>query len=49
MYSINSGGVSEDRQPDIRRDEERARAWKFEAVVDAADHADIIQARGEVL
>ena len=50
MFRVDYGGVSEARQLDIRKGEERARAWKFEAVIDPAHHPDLIQVRsGEIL
>ncbi len=42
MYRVDYRGVSNSMQPTIRKDNERVRAWKFEAVVDDAHHADLI-------
>jgi hypothetical protein len=47
LYRVDYRGVSEARQLAIRKDEERVRAWKLEAVLDAAHHVDLIDARGE--
>ncbi len=41
-------GISDARQETIRDLAERARAWKFEAVIDAAQHADLINHSGEI-
>ena len=49
MYRVDYRGVSEAWQPAIRKNEERVKAWKFEAVIDAAHHTDLIDARGEIL
>ena len=48
MYRVDYRGVSEARQPTVRKDDERVRAWKFDAVIDVALHADILGARGEI-
>jgi hypothetical protein len=49
LYSIDYRDKSEAWQPATRKGEERVRAWKFEAVIDAVHHTDLIDARGEIL
>jgi hypothetical protein len=49
QFRFDYEGISDARQETIRDLEERARAWKFEAVIDAAQHADLINHRGEIL
>ena len=48
LFRVDFRGVSEARQPVIAKDEKLARSWKFEAVIDAAHHQDLINARGEI-
>ncbi len=48
QFRFDYEGISDARQETIRDLEERARAWKFEAVIDAAQHADLINHRGEI-
>ncbi len=48
QYRFDYEGISDVRQETIRDLAERARAWKFEAVIDAAQHADLINHRGEI-
>ena len=47
-YRFDYEGISDARQETIRDLAERARAWKFEAVIDAAHHADLIKHGGEI-
>ena len=49
LFRVDYIGVSEARQPTIRKDDDRARAWKFEAVIDATHHVDLVKAHGEIL
>ncbi len=46
MFRVNYVGKSESRQLVIQKDEERAKAWKFEDVIDVTHHTDLIAARG---
>jgi hypothetical protein len=48
MYRVDYSGVSEAWQPTKRNDDERLTVWKFEAVIDAALHTDLLGARGEI-
>ncbi len=48
MYRVDYRGVSEARQPTVRKVDERVKAWKFDAVIDVALHADLLGARGEI-
>jgi hypothetical protein len=47
-YRFDYKGISDARQETIRDLAERARAWKFQAVIDAAQHADLINHCGEI-
>jgi hypothetical protein len=47
-YRFDYEGISDARQETIRYLAERARTWKFEAVIDAVRHADLINHRGEI-
>ncbi len=42
LFCLNYKGVSDSLQPTIERQEERGTAWKFEAIIDAAHHAEFI-------
>jgi len=48
MLRVDYRGDSEARQPVLRKGEQQARAWKFEALIDAAHHPDIIADHGEI-
>ncbi len=48
MYCVDYSGVSEAWESTTRKDDERVKAWKFEAVIDAAIHTDLLGARGEI-
>jgi hypothetical protein len=48
MFRVDYSGVSEARQVVLRKDEERANAWKFEAEIDLAHHAELIHAPCQV-
>ena len=41
-------GVSDSRQPTTSRNEERGRAWRFEAMIDVAHHKGLIDAQGDI-
>ena len=47
LFRVDYRGVSEARQMVLWKDEERALAWKFEAEIDAAHHAELIHAHSE--
>ena len=49
MFRVDYIGKSEARQLVIHKDDERAKAWKFEAVIDVTHHTDLVAARGEDL
>ncbi len=49
MFRVDYVGESEARQLVIKNDEEMAKAWKFEAVIDVTHHTTLITARGEDL
>ena len=49
MFRVDYVGKSEARQLVIQKGKERAKAWKFEAVIDVTHHTDLIAARGEDL
>ncbi len=44
-FRFDYRGVSEIRQPPIWREEAQANAWRFEAKIDAAQHADLATRR----
>ena len=48
MFRVDFRGDSEARQPILRKDEQQARAWKLEALIDAAHHPDIKDAHGGI-
>ena len=48
MFRVDYRGVCEAMQPTIRRVEERANTWRFEAKIDAAHHADLVHDRIEI-
>ncbi len=48
MFRVDYRGVSEAMHPTIWREEARAKAWRFEAKIDAAQHADLVHVRGEI-
>jgi hypothetical protein len=48
MYRVDYSGVSEAWQPTERKDDERLKVWKFEAVIDAALHTELLGACGEI-
>ena len=47
-FRVDYTGVSEDRQPTLRKDDDRAKAWKFKALIIAAHHQVVVKARGEI-
>jgi hypothetical protein len=47
-FRFDYKGIRDARQETIRHLAERTRAWKFEAVINAAQHADLINHRGEI-
>ena len=49
LYRVDYRGVSEARQPTTAKEDVRARAWKFDAVLNPAHHTDLVHARGEFL
>jgi hypothetical protein len=49
LYRVDYRGVSEAWQPTTAKEDDRARAWKFEAVLDAVHHTDLVHARGKIL
>jgi hypothetical protein len=48
LFRLYYKGVSNSWQPTIARQEERGTAWKFEAMIDAAHHAELIDERGDI-
>ncbi len=42
LYRVDYRGVSEAWQPTTAREDDRAKAWKFEAVLDAVHHTDLV-------
>jgi hypothetical protein len=48
MWRVDYKGVSDARQDTIASDEERARTWKFVAVINVAHHPDLITCDGEI-
>ena len=48
LFRVDYRGVSAARQMVLWKDEERANAWKFEAEIDAAHHAELIHAHSQV-
>jgi hypothetical protein len=47
-YRIDYMGVSNSRQPTTSKNEERGRAWRFEAMIDVAHHKGLIDASGDI-
>jgi hypothetical protein len=47
-FRVDYIGTSEARQPSTKKGDDRAKAWKFEAELDAEHHADLIHVRGEI-
>jgi hypothetical protein len=47
-FRVDYTGVSEARQPAIKKNDDRAKAWKFEALIDALHHTNLIDSRGEI-
>jgi hypothetical protein len=47
-FRVDYRGVSEAMQLTLWREETRAIAWRFEAMIDAAQHADLVHDRGEI-
>ncbi len=47
-FRFDYEGIIDAGQEAIKDLAERTRAWKFEAVIDAAQHADLINLRGEI-
>ncbi len=48
QFRFDYEGISDAGQETIKALAERTRAWKFEALIDAAQHADLINHRGEI-
>ena len=48
MFRVDYRGVSEAMQPTIWREEARAKAWRFEAKIDAVQHVDLFHDWGEI-
>jgi hypothetical protein len=48
QYRFDYEGISDARQETIRDLAEQVQAWKFEAVIDAAQYADLIKHSGEI-
>jgi hypothetical protein len=49
QYRFDYEGISDAGQETITALAEQTRGWKFEAVIDAAQHADVINHCGEIL
>ncbi len=47
-YRIDYMGVSNSRQPTTSKNEERGRAWRFEAMINVAHHEGLIDASGDI-
>ncbi len=42
-------GVSDAVQPTLRDVDERGRAWRFEAMIDVAQHKDLVDSQGNII